>query len=254
MKTLPTVIALLAAILCAGSCRADDVRDRHGCIVRHNVGQRCIYPVFSADSLFEGGDYALDALAAAGVKGSFFFTGKFLRDTTMRRVIARAVDEGHYVGGHSDMHLLLCDWDARRTPLVTMDSLRLDLHRNLRELAAHGVDTTGVRWFLPPYEWADSACVDAYTRQGMTVVNITPGIRIYSDYLTPAERGYSSSAELLAQMWEFDSRAADGHGLDGAILIMHLGTEPARTDKLYYHLPEVLAELRRRGYTVCRLE
>ena len=38
------------------------------------------------------------------------------------------------------------------------------------------------------------------------------------------------------------------HGLNGFILLTHLGTDPRRTDKFYNKLDSLLTELEKRGY------
>jgi len=44
------------------------------------------------------------------------------------------------------------------------------------------------------------------------------------------------------------------NGLNGFILLIHLGTDPRRTDKLYKHLPELIKELKSRGYQFVRID
>jgi hypothetical protein len=43
-------------------------------------------------------------------------------------------------------------------------------------------------------------------------------------------------------------------GLNGFFLLMHIGTHPDRTDKFWFHLRDLVRELRRRGYTFARFE
>lgn len=223
--------------------------DRHGLTVRLAPPDRRVYFVFSADSAFEGAPLALDAMRQRGCKGSFFFTGRFLRDPAHDSIVARIISEGHYVGPHSDGHLLLADWDDSRTPLVTVDSLLTDTHANLRALAQHGVNTAGVIWYLPPYEWAASIHADAISRMGMTPIAPTPGILTYRDYTTPDMAEYHSSDEIFRQLLDYER----AHTLSGAIVIIHLGTHPLRTDKFYRRFPALLDTLISRGYTPSRL-
>jgi len=41
-------------------------------------------------------------------------------------------------------------------------------------------------------------------------------------------------------------------GLRGAILLIHLGTHPDRTDKFYNRLGDLIQELKARGYRMVR--
>ncbi|WP_332368481.1 hypothetical protein [Spirosoma telluris] len=42
--------------------------------------------------------------------------------------------------------------------------------------------------------------------------------------------------------------------MNGFILLMHIGTAPSRTDKLYEHLDEFLTEFRQKGYQFVRVD
>jgi peptidoglycan/xylan/chitin deacetylase (PgdA/CDA1 family) len=37
-------------------------------------------------------------------------------------------------------------------------------------------------------------------------------------------------------------------GLNGFILLVHIGTDPARTDKFYHYLPQLIKYLKAKGY------
>jgi peptidoglycan/xylan/chitin deacetylase (PgdA/CDA1 family) len=43
-------------------------------------------------------------------------------------------------------------------------------------------------------------------------------------------------------------------GLNGFLLLMHIGTDARRTDKLYQHLPQLLQWLKTRGYQLVRVD
>jgi len=61
---------------------------------------------------------------------------------------------------------------------------------------------------------------------------------------------YRSSQDILKGLLAAEQR--DPSGLSGCILLMHVGTDPSRTDKLYNRLGELLVELRARGYSFGR--
>lgn len=256
MNKFPLYILLLIVFPCLLACGkststpADkDVYDRYGCMIRHNVGDREIHFIFSADSMFEGGSYALDVLDSTGIKASFFFTGNFLRDSANAPIIRRVINSGHYLGPHSDGHILLCDWDEARTTLVDADSLLLDLDRNFAELARFGVSRDSALYVLPPFEWCNAMHGEAYKKAGYKPVQPSPGILTYRDYTTPDMKEYHSSERMLTQLYEFERKK----GLDGVMLILHLGTQSIRADKLYHHLPSIIDSLTTLGYKFARL-
>jgi peptidoglycan/xylan/chitin deacetylase (PgdA/CDA1 family) len=43
-------------------------------------------------------------------------------------------------------------------------------------------------------------------------------------------------------------------GLNGAMILIHIGTDPRRTDKLYDRLPELIRVLKKRGYRFLRVD
>ena len=250
INILAAVVILLATAAFACSSAADDHFDRHGAMVRHNASQPVIYPVFSADSLCEGLPFILQTLEERGLRASFFFTGNFLRDSAHRPLIQRVIDSGHYVGGHSDRHLQLAEWDEERTARVTIDSMLRDVDSNLHLLATEwGIPEDSCRWFLPPFEWINAEQTAALQGRGLTVINPTPGIQIYRDYTVPGMAEYHSSDSIITQLFEYERV----NTLNGVILIVHPGTQDLRTDKLYRRLPQIIDSLSAMGYRFSRL-
>jgi hypothetical protein len=57
---------------------------------------------------------------------------------------------------------------------------------------------------------------------------------------------YCSSKEVYNSIINYE--ANDSAGLNGFILLAHIGTDPKRTDKFYNRLDGLLTELSGRGY------
>lgn len=254
-----TIVAALAAII--GACTAKeartpadrppvhDVYDRTGTMVRHDTLRPVIWLIFSADSTFEGAPAALDALDKRGLKANFFFTGNFLRDSANSAIIHRIVDGGHYVSGHSNGHILYADWDNRNV-LVDPDSTLKDMRANMAELRRYGVNTDSVTWLVPPYEWiAEEQVKTLADSMGLIAINPTPGIQTFRDYTVPQDKAYRDSESLLKQLYEFERERT----LNGAFLIIHLGTDSARHDKFHRFLPSIVDSLTTLGYSFERL-
>lgn len=84
---------------------------------------------------------------------------------------------------------------------------------------------------------------------GLQIVNFTGGTRSNEDYTWPGieqETGatYRSSRWLYDHMMQYER----GHTLNGHLLMIHLGTDPRRTDKFYNRLPDIIKTLTKRGY------
>lgn len=203
-----------------------------------------IYLVFSADEAFEGAPVILDALAKHQAKASFFLTGNCLRTPLYMPVIRRIIKDGHYVGGHSDNHLLYAPWDDRSQLLVSPDSLLTDLSLNIRELNKFGIEMNEGDFYLPPYEWYNKRSVNLVEQAGLVTINYTPGIPTAADYTTPDMKNYRSSQTLIDRLYDFERQ----NTLNGTIILIHPGTHPDRTDKLYNRLDEIIARLKYKGY------
>jgi peptidoglycan/xylan/chitin deacetylase (PgdA/CDA1 family) len=223
----------------------------HGGIVRAARDARRLALVFTGHEFAEGGPTILDALAAAGGRASFFLTGDFVRNAAFAPLITRMVREGHFVGPHSDKHLLYAAWDDRDRTLVTRDAFRRDLDDNLRELERFGVRRDDVPCWVPPYEWWNREIADWSRAAGLQVVGFTPGTRANADYTGEADARFVSSRAILESI----HRQLDApDGLNGFILLMHLGAGPGRADKWHAQVPDLLRTLHSRGYALVRLD
>ena len=228
------------------------VIDPDGAIVRMNKNEKSVYLIFSADEFGEGGNVILDILRQKNVRGSFFLTGNYLRNHDNRAVINRMVKDNHYIGPHSDRHLLYASWDKRDSTLITRESFNSDLQENYKELKRAGIEAENARYFLAPYEWYNKAIAVWTANMGLKLINLTPGTGTNADYTTPGMSTYLSSDDLLDKIKKFESDERDG--LNGAFILVHLGSDPARTDKLYNRLGELIDLLESRGYSFKRLQ
>jgi endoglucanase len=87
----------------------------HGGIVRGDSTKKQLALVFTADEYGEGLSSIIQTLQQQNVKGSFFFTGRFYRNLEFKQAIKTLQQQGHYLGPHSDGHLLYCDWEISAT-------------------------------------------------------------------------------------------------------------------------------------------
>lgn len=221
------------------------VRDDRGAIVKISPESKKIYLIFSADENFVGGEYILGVLDKMKVKASFFMTGNCLRSEKYAEILQRIVEGGHYLGGHSDKHVLYADWGPKRPTLMSADSIITDLRNNYAELEKFGVSAADAPWYLPPYEHYNAENVKLLETLGLKVVNYTPGTATPADYTTPDMKNYKSSSELLDKFYAFEK----AEGLGGALVLIHPGIEESRTDRLYYKLESIIKKLKRQGYT-----
>ncbi|MGH9370405.1 MAG: polysaccharide deacetylase family protein [Vicinamibacterales bacterium] len=225
---------------------ADDLQRIEGGIVRGPLATRRLALVFTGHEFAEGASTILDTLARHRARASFFLTGAFLRNTDHAAIVRRMVRDGHYVGPHSDGHLLYCPWQGPKVTLVSHDTFTADLERNYEALAAFGITRRAARLFLPPYEWYNTEIVEWSKAQGVTLICHTPGTRSTADYTEEGTPQFVSSATI------FDSivtrEREDPHGLNGFILLLHIGAGPRRTDKFHLRFDGLVNLLAKRGY------
>ncbi len=225
--------------------------DSQGAVVRFDSQEKKIYLIFSAHEFGEGGITIEKTLKKYGAKASFFFTGEFYRNGKNSDLIRRLIADGHYLGAHSDKHLLYADWIKRDSTLVNSADFTNDLIANYKTMKTFGIQTKEANYFLPPYEWCNREIVDRASKLGLTILNYTPGIGSNSDYTTPEQLNYNSSEKIMTKLKKFES--SDKNGLNGTLLLIHLGTSPLRTDKLYNHLDELLEFFTGKGYHFCKI-
>lgn len=219
-----------------------------GGIIRTDPSVKHIDFVFTAADKADGAERIISTLRKYNIKGGFFFTGEFFE--MYPDVVRRLVAEGHYVGSHSYGHLLYAPWGNRDSLLVTRQEFNEDIFKSYKVLREFGI--TNAPYFIPPYEHYN-ATISSWARQlGLQVINYTPGTITNGDYTTPEMKRYFSSKEILSRIWEYER--TDSNGLNGHIMLIHFGTDPARTDKFYDKLPGLIRELRRKGYSFTPLK
>ncbi|MFN2439008.1 MAG: polysaccharide deacetylase family protein [Chitinophagaceae bacterium] len=208
--------------------------------------------VFTGDEFADGGHEIANVLKSNKTKASFFFTGRFYSNPAFTSIINQLKNDGHYLGAHSDQHLLYCDWTKRDSLLVTEEEFKKDLLENYKKMAALGISKKHAGYFLPPYEWYNDT-IAAWTKElGFQLINFTPGSLSHTDYTTPDAKNYRSSATIYQSIIDYEKNSS--RGLNGAILLMHIGTDPKRIDKFYHLLPRLLQWLAEKKYSLITVD
>lgn len=209
--------------------------------------------VFTGDLYADGGEAIKSCLQHKGIKASFFFTGNFYANSNFKSLIQELKSEGHFLGAHSDKHLLYADWNKRDSLLVTKYQFTKDLKDNYRRMAKFGIRKKDAGYFLPPYEWYNSS-ISEWTKQlRLQLVNLSPGTLSAADYTYP-EMGarYRATGVIYDSILNFERKSENG--LNGFILLLHIGTDSRRKDKFYDRLEELIIDLSRKGYNFLRID
>lgn len=218
----------------------------HGAIVRGDATKKKIALVFTGDEFADGGKFIAQTLEQQKVKASFFFTGRFYQNPGFKKIVQQLRKNNHYLGPHSNEHLLYCDWNNRDSLLVTKEQFSDDLLVNLDNMKGEGINTPTLKYFLPPYEWHNDSIAAWTDDLGMQLINFTPGTKSTSDYTWPGLKNYKGSEEIYTSIIEYEQ--SNPAGLNGFVLLLHIGTDPKRTDKFYTRLPALLTWLKAKGY------
>lgn len=261
---------------------------RGGAIIRGPTDRKRIALVFTGHEYAEGGRAILQALEGHEARASFFLTGDFLNQSNHAALVQDILKGGHYLGPHSDRHLLYCSWEHPPRLLVTRQQFLADLQENQAKIQSHFFRSSEVmnliargyglptpapaeappapppafdpvspdrpesRFFLPPYEHYNEE-IALWTREmGMTLINFTPGTRSNADYTGEADRNFVSSQAIYDSILAREKQ--DPRGLNGFILLLHLGAGPGRQDKFHARFGELLDVLAGKGYEFVRVD
>jgi peptidoglycan/xylan/chitin deacetylase (PgdA/CDA1 family) len=224
-----------------------------GAITRGDTTRKEIAIVFTGDEFGDGGNFIKTVLKSEKIKASFFLTGNFYSNPSFKTLIQNLRQDGHYLGPHSDKHLLYCDWTKRDSLLVTNKEFTIDLLENYKKMSSYGIRNDQARFFMPPYEWYNDT-ISAWTEKLFSVqlINFTPGTLSNADYTTPEMKNYRSSERIYQSIIDFEKRSPSG--LNGFILLVHIGTDPKRTDKFYKLLPQLIQELKTKKYRLITID
>jgi peptidoglycan/xylan/chitin deacetylase (PgdA/CDA1 family) len=221
-----------------------------GAVERGPTDDRRLALIFTGHEFAEGAETILDQLAKHQAKASFFLTGDFLLNPQFEPLVRRIVEQGHYLGPHSDKHLLYCSWEKGKTTLVAREAFTTDLRANLEKIARFGIARP--RYFLPPYEhW--NGDIAAWTAElGLQLVNFTPGTRATADYTEDRASSFVSSRVIFESIVRRERGGP--RGLNGFLLLLHVGAGPKRSDKFHTRFGELLDELAGKAYQFVRVD
>jgi peptidoglycan/xylan/chitin deacetylase (PgdA/CDA1 family) len=136
---------------------------------------------------------------------------------------------------------------------VTRDDFTGDLRDNVAKLAARGANPHGdARYFLPPFEHYNAEIASWSASLGWSLINFTPGTRSNADYTGEADANFVSSDTIFNSI--LGREREDPHGLNGFLLLLHLGSGPGRSDKFHVRFGELLDHLAEKGYRFVRVD
>lgn len=252
MDGTASLVYLLAAFDSKSKSFPKEFTVDQGAIIRGDKSKKKVALVFTGDEFADGGESIASILAKNKVNASFFLTGRFYDNPNFKNIITKLKKNGNYLGAHSNDHLLYADWNSRNTSLISQETFSKDLSRNYLAMERFGIKKKEAKYFLPPYEWYNQEIANWTTDMGLQLVNFTSGTRSNADYTYP-EMGnsYRSNDEIYQSILNYEKTSPNG--LNGFMLLLHIGTDPRRTEKLYDKLPELIKYLKGSGYELVKI-
>jgi peptidoglycan/xylan/chitin deacetylase (PgdA/CDA1 family) len=223
-----------------------------GGIIRGPISEKKIALIFTGGDYADGGNVIQSVLAKTNLRANFFFTGDFYRNPSNESLILKLVADGHYLGPHSDKHLLYCSWENRDRLLVNKREFVSDIRNNYREIEKFGISGKDSRYFVPPYEWYNEKIVAWADEIGLTLINFTPGTGSNADYTTPSMPNYRSSEWIYNSIVGYEK--SETNGFNGFLLLLHIGSHPDREDKFYNRLEGLIDFFKSSGYGFLRVD
>lgn len=252
MDGTASLVYLAAALQAEANNGGKPFLRKQGAIIRGDSSNKKIALIFSAHDFGEGGRFVRGVLKAEHINASFFFTGDFYRNSIYKSLIQGLKADGHFMGAHSDKHLLYAPWEKRSSLLVTKDSFLTDLQRNYEAMSRYRIKKDNANYFLPPYEWYNDS-IAAWTKNfGLQLINFTPGTSSNADYTWPELKNYKGNAAIKSMILNYEKEMPGG--LNGFMLLMHIGTDPRRKEKFYTELPNLIKVLKAKGYSFVRVD
>jgi endoglucanase len=222
-----------------------------GAIVRGDTAKKNIALVFTGHEFADGGISIANSLKNENIKASFFFTGDFYRNKNFTSTINILKKQGNYLGAHSNKHLLYASWQKQDSLLVTQKDFNEDIIDNYETMKTFGLNKKNSLYFLPPYEWYNDTIASWTNQQNLQLINYTIGTLSNADYTWPQLNNYRSSPVIYKSIMD---KAKAPNGLNGFILLLHIGSNEKRTDKFYTYIPQLIKELRQLGYKFKRID
>ena len=189
----------------------------------------------------------LGTLRERGIRSVIFVTGLFIE--RFPEVVRRIVADGHEVANHTydHPHLTTFSFNYRHDTLkgVTREFLQDQLRRTAEAFTRLTGRELLPYWRAPFGE--QNAAIRAWAAElGYAHLGWTPVLDTL-DWLTDrTHRSYRTPEETKRRI--IDRAGAGGAGLNGGIVLMHLGTERAGPERIDRILPEVIDALEDRGY------
>ncbi|MDZ7314315.1 MAG: polysaccharide deacetylase family protein [candidate division KSB1 bacterium] len=225
---------------------------------RGHLERKQVALTFDGGSTDNAAVQILDILKQNQLQVTIFLTGGFIQK--FPDITRRIVQEGHEVGNHTWSHPHLTSFASNKhnetLPNVTREFLQDQLIRTARLFE----EITGTQ--MAPFWRAPFGEHNEHIRQwaaelGYRHIGWTRG-RSWDESMDTLDwvadttsRAYHTAEEILAHFMAMADN--ETHGLNGGIILMHLGSHRQDGDHFYTVLPRLITALREKNYALVKI-
>jgi len=225
---------------------------------RGNMERKQVSLTFDGGSTDNAAQQILDILKENDLPVTIFLTGEFIKK--FPEITRRIVQEGHEVGNHTWNHPHLTSYAADKLNATLPNVTREFVHDQLTRAAQLFEEVAGAK--MAPFWRAPFGEHNAEIRQwaaelGYRHVGWTRG-RSWQESMDTMDwvadttsNAYHPAEEILAHLMKL----ADGEtpGLNGGIILTHLGSHRQDGDHFYTVLPRLISGLREKNYALVKI-
>jgi peptidoglycan/xylan/chitin deacetylase (PgdA/CDA1 family) len=224
---------------------------------RGSLDEKKIALTFDGDYLDNVTEEILDILKQENIKCTIFLTGRYIH--RFSDIVKRMLADGHEIGNHTWTHPHLTTFEKNRKhqtlPTVAKELVQHELLKTSElfyQITAHKM----MPYWRAPFgehnaeirQWAGEA---GFRQIGWTLGKDWKNGMDALDWVADTSAAiYYTADEIADKIITFgDSQKT---GANGAIILMHLGTE-RKGDYPHLRLPFVIEELKKRGYRLVKI-
>jgi peptidoglycan/xylan/chitin deacetylase (PgdA/CDA1 family) len=218
-------------------------------LIRAPRGRKEVLLTFDGGSNANATGQILQGLKRHGVKATVFLTGEYIQKYP--DFVREMVQDGHVIGNHtfSHPHLTTYSFNGRNATLpgVTTGFLKDQLSRAaevFRSVAGKEMDP----YWRAPFGEANQTLVAWAQETGYRHVAWTPQMDTLDWVADRANPLYKGPEQILKGLLR-QADSAQAGGVDGGIILMHLGTEREGEQGAQQILEPLITELQSRGYS-----
>jgi peptidoglycan/xylan/chitin deacetylase (PgdA/CDA1 family) len=227
-------------------------------LTRGSLERKQVALTFDGGSTDNAAQQILDILRQHQLQVTIFLTGGFIEK--FPEVTRRIVQDGHEVGNHTWSHPHLTTFAQNKQNETLPNVTREFLHDQLNRTAKLFEEVTGKQMTLfwrAPYgehnlqirQWAAEL---GYRHIGWTRGRSWQESMDTMDWVADTNSvAYHTSEEILSHLLAMADN--ETYGINGGIILMHLGSLRTNNDHFYTILPRLISSLREKSYELVKI-